>query len=59
MLFKKEWEIRVNIGQLLQGVVKSVDKTRKVVYLSSDADMVSKCVELKGISIDPHSGHDG
>ncbi|KAI7999799.1 rRNA biogenesis protein RRP5 [Camellia lanceoleosa] len=35
-------EIRVNIGQLLQGVVKSVDKTRKVVYLSSDADMVSK-----------------
>ncbi|CAL5377847.1 unnamed protein product [Camellia sinensis] len=47
-------EIRVNIGQLLQGVVKSVDKTRIVVYLSSDADMVSKCVtkELKGISID-------
>ncbi|GMP97190.1 hypothetical protein CsSME_00045548 [Camellia sinensis var. sinensis] len=47
-------EIRVNIGQLLQGVVKSVNKTRKVVYLSSDADMVSKCVtkELKGISID-------
>ncbi|CAL5321117.1 unnamed protein product [Camellia sinensis] len=47
-------EIRVNIGQLLQGVVKSVDKTRIVVCLSSDADMVSKCVtkELKGISID-------
>ncbi|XP_028055127.1 rRNA biogenesis protein RRP5 isoform X13 [Camellia sinensis] len=47
-------EIRVNIGQLLQGVVKSVDKTRKVVYLSSDPDVVSKCVtkELKGISID-------
>ncbi|KAL7197319.1 hypothetical protein ACSBR2_019960 [Camellia fascicularis] len=47
-------EIRVNIGQLLQGVVKSVDKTRKVVYLSSDPDTVSKCVtkELKGISID-------
>ncbi|KAK3019414.1 hypothetical protein RJ639_004664 [Escallonia herrerae] len=44
----------VNIGQLLQGVVKNVDKTRKVVYLSYDPVMVSKCVtkDLKGISID-------
>ncbi|XP_042480100.1 rRNA biogenesis protein RRP5 isoform X1 [Macadamia integrifolia] len=41
-------------GQLLQGVVRSIDKARRVVYLSSDPDMVSKCVtkDLKGISID-------
>ncbi|KAK2985370.1 hypothetical protein RJ640_029327 [Escallonia rubra] len=47
-------DVNVNIGQLLQGVVKNVDKTRKVVYLSYDPDMVSKCVtkDLKGISID-------
>ncbi|KAK3020344.1 hypothetical protein RJ639_045328 [Escallonia herrerae] len=47
-------DVDVNIGQLLQGVVKNVDKTRKVVYLSYDPDMVSKCVtkDLKGISID-------
>lgn len=44
----------VNTKGLLQGVVKSIDRTRKVVYLSSDPDMVSKSVtkELKGISID-------
>lgn len=38
----------------MQGVVKSIDKVRKVVYLSSDGDMVSKCVmkDLKGISLD-------
>ncbi|XP_031396337.1 rRNA biogenesis protein RRP5 isoform X3 [Punica granatum] len=41
-------------GKLLQGVVKSIDKTRKVVYLNSDLDMVSKIVtkDLKGISMD-------
>ncbi|KAL3841171.1 hypothetical protein ACJIZ3_025762 [Penstemon smallii] len=46
--------IEVSVGQLLQGVVKSVDRARKVVHLSSDAGMVSKSVtkELKGISID-------
>ncbi|KAL8459787.1 hypothetical protein ACS0TY_031636 [Phlomoides rotata] len=44
----------VAMGQLLQGIVKSVDRSRKVVHLSSDPGMVSKCVtkELKGISID-------
>ncbi|KAM7524627.1 hypothetical protein LguiA_014529 [Lonicera macranthoides] len=46
--------IKVNTGQLIQGVVKSIDTTRKVVYLISDPDLVSKCVtkDLKGISID-------
>lgn len=46
--------ISIRTGHLLQGVVKSIDKTRKVVYLTSDPDTVSKCVtkELKGISID-------
>ncbi|XP_059646446.1 rRNA biogenesis protein RRP5 [Cornus florida] len=47
-------DMTVNTGQLLQGVVKSIDRTRKVVYLNSDLDMVSKCVttDLKGISLD-------
>ncbi|KAH9737714.1 rRNA biogenesis protein RRP5 [Citrus sinensis] len=46
--------IDVKPGLLLQGVVRSIDRTRKVVYLSSDPDTVSKCVtkDLKGISID-------
>ncbi|KAJ0028108.1 hypothetical protein Pint_36335 [Pistacia integerrima] len=46
--------IEVKPGQLLQGVVRTIDRTRKVVYLSSDPDTVSKCVtkDLKGISID-------
>lgn len=44
----------VKTGQFLQGIVTKIDKTRKVVYLSSDPDTVSKCVtkDLKGISID-------
>ncbi|XP_028788021.1 rRNA biogenesis protein RRP5-like, partial [Neltuma alba] len=44
----------VKAGQLLQGVVRSIDKGRKVIYMSSDPDTVSKCVtkDLKGISID-------
>ncbi|KDP21906.1 hypothetical protein JCGZ_03044 [Jatropha curcas] len=44
----------VKTGQLLQGIVRRIDKTRKVVYLSADPDAVSKCVmkDLKGISID-------
>ncbi|GMJ14782.1 Ribosomal RNA Processing 5 [Hibiscus trionum] len=48
----KDKEVRA--GQFLQGVIKRIDKTRKVVYLSSDPDTVSKCVtkDLKGISID-------
>ncbi|XP_057982836.1 rRNA biogenesis protein RRP5 [Malania oleifera] len=47
-------EIKVKTGQLLQGLVRNIDKARKVVHLSSDHDMLSKCVtkDLKGISID-------
>ncbi|KAJ8544824.1 hypothetical protein K7X08_017407 [Anisodus acutangulus] len=47
-------EVKIRSGQLVQGVVKSIDRTRKVVYLSSDPDVVSKCVtkDLQGISID-------
>jgi len=32
----------VKIGKLLQGLVRSIDKVRKVVYLSSDPDTISK-----------------
>ncbi|CAK7342219.1 unnamed protein product [Dovyalis caffra] len=44
----------VKTGQFVQGVIRRIDKPRKVVYLSSDPDTVSKCVtkDLKGISID-------
>ncbi|KAK6941973.1 S1 domain [Dillenia turbinata] len=47
-------ENKLNTGQLLQGVVRSIDKVRKVVHLSSDDDSVSKCMtkDFKGISID-------
>lgn len=34
----------VKIGNLLQGLVRSIDKVRKVVYLSSDPDTMSKSV---------------
>ncbi|XP_057422928.1 rRNA biogenesis protein RRP5 [Lotus japonicus] len=44
----------VKMGQHLQVVVRSIDKNRKLVYLSSDPDTMSKSVnkDLKGISID-------
>lgn len=44
----------MHTGKLLQGVVKSVDRSRKVVYLCSDYDLTSKCLtgDIKGISID-------
>ncbi|XP_040372263.1 rRNA biogenesis protein RRP5 isoform X1 [Rosa chinensis] len=47
-------KVQVSSGQLLQAAVRRVDKTRKVVHMSSDPEMVSKCVtkDLKGISID-------
>ncbi|XP_074276479.1 rRNA biogenesis protein RRP5 [Silene latifolia] len=47
-------EAKVLVGQLIQGVVKNVDKTRKVLYLTSDTSLVSKCVtkDLKGFSLD-------
>ncbi|KZV37907.1 hypothetical protein F511_12189 [Dorcoceras hygrometricum] len=42
------------VGQILQGVVTSVDRVRKVVHMDPDPDVVSKCVtkELKGVSLD-------
>lgn len=42
------------VGQILQGVVRSIDRARKVVHMDSDPDVVSKCVtkELKGVSLD-------
>ncbi|KAL2326887.1 hypothetical protein Fmac_020314 [Flemingia macrophylla] len=44
----------VKLGKLLHGIVRSIDKIRKVVYLSSDPNTMSKCVtkDLKGLSID-------
>lgn len=51
---KEGWNGEVRIGQHVQGLVKSIDKVRKVVYLSSDSDTMSKSVtkDLKGMSID-------
>ncbi|XP_014514109.1 rRNA biogenesis protein RRP5 [Vigna radiata var. radiata] len=48
------WGGEVKIGKLLQGLVRSIDKVRKVVYLSSDPDTLSKSVtkDLRGLSID-------
>ncbi|PON46626.1 Polyribonucleotide nucleotidyltransferase [Parasponia andersonii] len=47
-------DIEINTGQLLQGIVTRIDRTRKVLYLSSDPDTVSKYAtkDVKGISID-------
>ncbi|XP_024021580.1 rRNA biogenesis protein RRP5 isoform X2 [Morus notabilis] len=47
-------DIKINTGELLQGIVKSIDRTRKVVYMSSEPDTVSKHVtkDVKGISFD-------
>ncbi|KAJ6846908.1 rRNA biogenesis protein RRP5 [Iris pallida] len=41
-------------GQLLQCVTKSIDKSRGVIHLNADPDLVSKSVakDLKGLSID-------
>ncbi|XP_072958510.1 rRNA biogenesis protein RRP5 isoform X2 [Typha angustifolia] len=45
---------RIKCGQLLQRVVKSIDKARGVVYLNSDPELGSKFFtkDLKGLSID-------
>lgn len=42
------------VGQILQGVVRNVDRARKVVHMDSDPCVVSKCVtkDLKGVSLD-------
>ncbi|KAK8947319.1 hypothetical protein KSP39_PZI006890 [Platanthera zijinensis] len=47
-------DMQICRGQLLQCVVKSVDKVRAVVYINSSIDLVSKYVtkDLKGLSID-------
>ncbi|KAK8960422.1 hypothetical protein KSP40_PGU014000 [Platanthera guangdongensis] len=47
-------DMQIYRGQLLQCVVKSVDKVRAVVYINSSTDLVSKYVtkDLKGLSID-------
>ncbi|XP_076905789.1 rRNA biogenesis protein RRP5-like [Bidens hawaiensis] len=47
-------DAKMVVGRLVQGVVKSIDRTRKVVNLSSNPDEVAKCVtkDLKGISFD-------
>ncbi|KAJ8754493.1 hypothetical protein K2173_005654 [Erythroxylum novogranatense] len=47
-------ETKVKVGKLLEGVVRRIDKSRKIVYLTSEPETVSKCVvkDLKGISID-------
>lgn len=44
ILFAENVEVKNRSGQLVQGVVKRIDRTHKVVYLSSDPDVVSKCV---------------
>ncbi|KAK7392757.1 hypothetical protein VNO78_21204 [Psophocarpus tetragonolobus] len=48
------WGGEVKIGKVLQGLVRSIDKVRKVVYLSADPDTLSKSVtkDLRGLSID-------
>lgn len=43
-VFADSLDIKMNIGQLVQGIVKSIDKTRGVVYLNANPDFVSKCV---------------
>lgn len=47
-------DMQICRGQLLQCVVKSVDKVRAVVYTNTSTDLVSKYVtkDLKGLSID-------
>ncbi|KAK1282151.1 hypothetical protein QJS10_CPB22g01233 [Acorus calamus] len=47
-------EMKMNNGQLIQGIVKSIDKARGVVYLNLDRNLVSKCImkDLKGLTID-------
>ncbi|KAL6599504.1 hypothetical protein ACP70R_045641 [Stipagrostis hirtigluma subsp. patula] len=46
--------VKIESRQLMNCVVKSVDKVRAIVHLSSDDDLLSKSVikDLKGLSID-------
>ncbi|KAF5180441.1 rRNA biogenesis protein RRP5 [Thalictrum thalictroides] len=43
------FEMKVNPGQQLEGVVRSIDKARRVIHMSSDPDIIK---DIKGISID-------
>uniref|UniRef100_A0A0E0FR29 Protein RRP5 homolog n=1 Tax=Oryza nivara TaxID=4536 RepID=A0A0E0FR29_ORYNI len=45
---------KIESGQLIQCVVKAIDKAREIVHLSSDEDLLSKSIikDLKGLSID-------
>ncbi|WVZ62324.1 hypothetical protein U9M48_012085 [Paspalum notatum var. saurae] len=45
---------KIESRQLIQCVVKAIDKTRAIVHLSSDEDLLSKSIikDLKGLSID-------
>ncbi|XP_027363474.1 rRNA biogenesis protein RRP5 [Abrus precatorius] len=50
----ESWGGEVKMGKLMQGLVRSIDKVRRVVYLSSDPGTMSKSVtkDLRGMSID-------
>ncbi|KAM3406782.1 hypothetical protein ACQJBY_000696 [Aegilops geniculata] len=46
--------VKIESGQLIQCVVKGIDKARSIIHLSSDEDLISKSIikDLKGLSID-------
>lgn len=46
--------VKTECGQLIQCVVKAIDKPRSIIHLSSDEDLLSKSIikDLKGLSID-------
>ncbi|XP_062219315.1 rRNA biogenesis protein RRP5 isoform X2 [Phragmites australis] len=46
--------VKIESRQLIQCMVKAIDKTRAIVHLSSDKDLLSKSIikDLKGLSID-------
>lgn len=46
--------VKIESGQLIQCVVKAINKTRAIIHLSSDEDLLSKSIikDLKGLSID-------
>lgn len=46
--------VKIESGQLVQCVVKAIDKARAIIHLSCDEDLLSKSIikDLKGLSID-------
>ncbi|XP_015695265.2 rRNA biogenesis protein RRP5 [Oryza brachyantha] len=46
--------VKIGSGQLIHCAVKAIDKTRAIVHLSSDEDLLSKSIikDLKGLSVD-------